>query len=63
MADMDVEAIAALRKKRQFKKFMFRGIELDKLLDLSHEVWYQLLFIDILIYLIKFIMLDCINVY
>jgi hypothetical protein len=38
MADMDVEAIAALRKKRQFKKFMFRGIELDKLLDLSHEV-------------------------
>lgn len=39
MADMDVEAIAALRKKRQFKKFMFRGIELDKLLDLSHEVY------------------------
>ena len=38
MADMDVEAIAALRKKRQFKKFMFRGVELDKLLDLSHEV-------------------------
>mmetsp|Transcript_29486 Transcript_29486/g.26064 ORF Transcript_29486/g.26064 Transcript_29486/m.26064 type:complete len:152 (-) Transcript_29486:148-603(-) len=37
MADIDVEAIAALRKKRQFKKFMFRGIELDKLLDLSHE--------------------------
>ena len=34
---MDVEEIAALRKKRQFKKFMFRGVELDKLLDLSHE--------------------------
>lgn len=39
MADteLDVEAIAALRKKRQFKKFTFRGVELDKLLDLSHE--------------------------
>ena len=39
MADepVDAEAIAALRKKRQFKKFQFRGIELDKLLDLSHE--------------------------
>jgi small subunit ribosomal protein S15e len=41
MADIndpvDAEAIAALRKKRQFKKFQFRGIELDKLLDLSHE--------------------------
>lgn len=37
MADLDEEAIAALRKKRQFKKFTFRGIELDKLLDLSHE--------------------------
>lgn len=36
-AELDVEAIAALRKKRQFKKFTFRGIELDKLLDLSHE--------------------------
>ena len=39
MADeeLDVEAIAALRKKRQFKKFQFRGIELDKLMDLSPE--------------------------
>ncbi|CAM9548199.1 unnamed protein product [Ectocarpus fasciculatus] len=41
MADIndpvDAEAIAALRKKRQFRKFQFRGIELDKLLDLSHE--------------------------
>ena len=35
--ELDVEAIAALRKKRQFKKFTFRGLELDKLLDLSHE--------------------------
>jgi hypothetical protein len=36
-AELDVEAIAALRKKRQFKKFTFRGVELDKLMDLSHE--------------------------
>mmetsp|Transcript_28432 Transcript_28432/g.28744 ORF Transcript_28432/g.28744 Transcript_28432/m.28744 type:complete len:155 (-) Transcript_28432:229-693(-) len=35
--ELDVEAIAALRKKRQFKKFSFRGLELDKLLDLSPE--------------------------
>ena len=36
-AGADAEAIAALRKKRQFRKFQFRGMELDKLLDLSHE--------------------------
>lgn len=36
-AGNDAEAIAALRKKRQFRKFQFRGMELDKLLDLSHE--------------------------
>mmetsp|Transcript_100515 Transcript_100515/g.216874 ORF Transcript_100515/g.216874 Transcript_100515/m.216874 type:complete len:153 (-) Transcript_100515:58-516(-) len=35
--ELDVNAIAALRKKRQFKKFTFRGVELDKLLDLSNE--------------------------
>ena len=30
MADeIDVEAVAALRKKRQFKKFTFRGTEID----------------------------------
>ena len=34
---IDVEAIANLRKKRQFRKFTFRGLELEKLLDLSHE--------------------------
>lgn len=32
-----VEAVAALRKKRQFRKFTFRGLELERLLDLSHE--------------------------
>lgn len=26
-----------MRKKRQFKKFTFRGLELEKLLDLSNE--------------------------
>ena len=31
------EEIAALKKKRTFRKFQFRGVELDKLLDLSHE--------------------------
>lgn len=38
MADeLDVEAVAALRKKRQFKKFLFRGLETAQLLDLSKE--------------------------
>ena len=31
------EEIAALRKKRTFKKFTFRGIELDRLMDVSQE--------------------------
>jgi hypothetical protein len=31
------EEIATMKKKRTFKKFQFRGVELDKLLDLSHE--------------------------
>ena len=35
--DLDVAAVAALRKKRQFKKFLFRGLELEKLLDLNQE--------------------------
>ena len=34
---LDAEALAALKKKRQFKKFTFRGLELDKLCALSHE--------------------------
>ena len=37
MADIDAEAVAALRKKRQFKKFTFKGMELEKLLDLSTD--------------------------
>ena len=35
--DLNVEEIAALRKKRQFKKFTFRGLELEQLLDLNKE--------------------------
>ena len=39
MADEEItaEQIAALRKKRQFKKFTFRGLELPQLMDLSNE--------------------------
>mmetsp|Transcript_9844 Transcript_9844/g.16107 ORF Transcript_9844/g.16107 Transcript_9844/m.16107 type:complete len:154 (+) Transcript_9844:58-519(+) len=39
MADNNptLEEQAALKKKRTFRKFSFRGIELDKLLDLTHE--------------------------
>ena len=39
--ELSDEAIANLRKKRQFKKFTFRGIELEKLLDLNHEELLQ----------------------
>jgi|AntAceMinimDraft_1070359.scaffolds.fasta_scaffold242660_1 small subunit ribosomal protein S15e len=37
MADeeMDLEAIAALRKKRQFKKFTFKGLEVEQLVKIS----------------------------
>ncbi|OQR89705.1 40S ribosomal protein S15 [Thraustotheca clavata] len=38
MADEhDLIEIAAARKKRAFKKFTYRGVDLDKLLDLNHE--------------------------
>ncbi len=36
-ADLSLEEIAALRKKRQFKKFTFKGLELEQVLDLSNE--------------------------
>lgn len=32
---MSAEEAAALKKQRQFKKFVYRGIDLDKLLDMS----------------------------
>ena len=34
---MTQEEIMALKKKRTFKKFTYRGLELEKLLDLTHE--------------------------
>ena len=34
---MDAAEIEALRKKRTFRKFTFRGIDLDKLLDLTND--------------------------
>lgn len=34
--------VALLRKKRAFKKFTFRGVDLDKLLDLNHEELMEL---------------------
>ena len=40
---LTVEQIAALKKKRQFKKFQYRGVDLDKLLDLNHEELLELL--------------------
>ena len=36
-------ARSALRKKRTFRKFLFRGVELEKLLDLNHEEFAQLI--------------------
>lgn len=41
MADAEAltnEQVAEMRKKRTFRKFTFRGVDLDKLLDLSMEV-------------------------
>mmetsp|Transcript_31739 Transcript_31739/g.53544 ORF Transcript_31739/g.53544 Transcript_31739/m.53544 type:complete len:153 (-) Transcript_31739:164-622(-) len=35
--EVDLAAVAALRKKRQFKKFTYKGLEVEKLLDLSHD--------------------------
>ena len=35
--NMDADKVAELRKKRQFRKFTYRGIELDALLDLTND--------------------------
>ena len=43
---MDAEKVAELKKKRAFKKFTFRGIELEQLLDLTNEEKECLLFCD-----------------
>ncbi|XP_051130669.1 40S ribosomal protein S15 [Andrographis paniculata] len=37
MADVDTEVAAAQPKKRTFKKFSFRGVDLDALLDMSTD--------------------------
>ncbi|KND01034.1 40S ribosomal protein S15 [Spizellomyces punctatus DAOM BR117] len=43
MADeFDQESAAELKKKRTFRKFTFRGVDLDQLLDLSSEQLMEL---------------------
>ncbi|RHY31088.1 hypothetical protein DYB32_003763 [Aphanomyces invadans] len=42
MDEADLIEIAAQRKKRAFKKFTYRGVDLDKLLDLNHEELMEL---------------------
>ncbi|CAA2999931.1 40S ribosomal S15 [Olea europaea subsp. europaea] len=37
MADVDPETAAGQPKKRTFKKFSFRGVDLDALLDMSTD--------------------------
>ncbi|PWN51872.1 putative 40S ribosomal protein S15 [Violaceomyces palustris] len=37
MDDYDANAAAELKRKRTFKKFSYRGVELDQLLDMSNE--------------------------
>ena len=36
-AEPEVEAAPVKKKSRQFRKFTYRGVDLDKLLDLTHE--------------------------
>ena len=31
------EQLAELKKKRTFRKYAYRGVDLDQLLDMSHE--------------------------
>ncbi|CDR98730.1 hypothetical protein [Sporisorium scitamineum] len=42
MDDYDAAAAAELKRKRTFRKFTYRGIELDALLDMSNEDFMQL---------------------
>nr|AAX48891.1 S15 [Suberites domuncula] len=37
MSTTDAEQAAALKKRRTFRKFTFRGVDLDQLLDMSYE--------------------------
>ncbi|XP_047961128.1 40S ribosomal protein S15-4 [Salvia hispanica] len=43
MADVEPEVAAGLPKKRTFKKFSFRGVDLDSLLDMSTDDLVKLL--------------------
>merc|ERR1712203_5916 len=38
----DAEAQAELRKKRTFRKFTYRGVDLDQLLDMNNEQLMEL---------------------
>lgn len=41
--ERSAQELADLKKKRQFRKFTYRGIELEKLMDISHEELTELL--------------------
>jgi len=41
--DVDLADAAEKKKKRTFRKFAFRGVDLDQLLDMSNEQFMQLL--------------------
>ncbi|KAG5184225.1 ribosomal protein S19-domain-containing protein [Tribonema minus] len=40
--ELSAEQMMEMRKKRTFKKFTFRGVELEKLLDLSNEEFMEM---------------------
>merc|ERR1712055_90041 len=42
MADQDAQALLEKKKKRTFRKYMFRGVDLDQLLDMSSEQLMEL---------------------
>ena len=42
MADQDEAHLAELKKKRTFRKFTYRGVDLDQLLDMSRYVFLRL---------------------
>merc|ERR1711909_32494 len=43
MADQDLVAAAEKKKRRTFRKYTFRGVDLDQLLDMSSEQLMELL--------------------
>merc|ERR1719163_1133031 len=42
MADADQNAAAELKKRRTFRKFTYRGVDLDQLLDMNNEQLMEL---------------------